>query len=72
MTLNSLLSISIPHCNSEVTCTISKIEQEKLIALANVQSLAFICNKIGSEIPTEFNEYYQTILAEVFCWMDCS
>jgi len=51
--------------NSEVTCTIAKVYDEKLIALDNVQAMAYVCNKIVSEIPLEFNNHYQIILNEV-------
>lgn len=52
-----------PH--SEITCTIAKIEEEKLTAYANVQAMAHICRRIAPEIPDGFSEYYQTILNEV-------
>lgn len=49
-----------------MTCTIAKVEEEKLTALTNVQAMAYICKRIVSEIPSEFNDYYQQILNEVF------
>jgi hypothetical protein len=65
VTSNLLLSTCIGVRDSEVTCTIAKVDNERLIALANAQAMAYICNKIVSEIPLEYNEHYQRILNEV-------
>lgn len=50
---------------NEITCSIAKIEIERRAAISDIQTVSSECRRIAPQLPCEYYNYLEQILAEV-------
>ncbi len=56
---------AIANVDSEITCSIAKIEIERRAAISDIQTVSSECRRIAPQLPCEYYNYLEQILAEV-------